>query len=62
MYSDPWARLTMSMMPNTSVNPAASKNSMSPNCNPLSDCSTSSTAFMPSTRGAYRAGILQSPT
>src|SRR4051812_32002326 len=29
----------MSMMPNTSVRPAASRNSISPNCRPLSDCS-----------------------
>ena len=30
----------MSMMPNTSVSPAASRNSISPNCNPFRDCST----------------------
>src|SRR6266850_5212298 len=29
----------MSMMPNTSVSPAASRNSISPNCRPFSDCS-----------------------
>src|SRR5688500_13198480 len=29
----------MSMMPNTSVRPAASRNSISPNCRPLSPCS-----------------------
>src|SRR5712664_3176997 len=29
----------MSMMPNTSVSPAASRNSISPNCRPLSACS-----------------------
>src|SRR4030088_593920 len=28
------------MMPNTSVNPAASRNSSSPNCNPFKNCST----------------------
>src|SRR5262245_9849146 len=28
------------MMPNTSVNPAASRNSSRPNCSPLSSCST----------------------
>ena len=39
MYSDPCARLIMSMMPNTSVRPAASRNSISPNCRPFSDCS-----------------------
>src|SRR5712692_8206765 len=30
----------MSMMPNTSVSPAASRNSISPNCRPFSICST----------------------
>src|SRR2546429_2197310 len=39
MYSDPCARLIMSMMPKTSVSPAASRNSISPNCRPFSDCS-----------------------
>src|SRR5688572_10972942 len=39
MYSEPCARLIMSMMPNTSVRPAASRNSISPNCRPFSDCS-----------------------
>src|SRR5262245_64575566 len=39
MYSEPCARLIMSMMPKTSVRPAASRNSINPNCNPLSDCS-----------------------
>src|SRR6267154_24396 len=28
------------MMPNTSVNPAASRNSSNPNCNPFKNCST----------------------
>src|SRR4026208_2035142 len=35
MYSEPCARLTRSMIPNTSVNPAASMNSSRPNCGPL---------------------------
>src|SRR6185436_11640982 len=39
MYSEPCARLIMSMMPKTSVRPAASRNSIRPNCSPLSDCS-----------------------
>src|SRR5882672_12137416 len=39
MYSEPCARLTKSMMPNTSVSPAASRNSSRPNCRPFSDCS-----------------------
>src|ERR1700748_464136 len=30
------------MMPNTSVNPAASRNNSSPNCNPFKICSTTS--------------------
>src|SRR3989441_12508538 len=30
----------MSMIPNTRVSPAASRNSISPNCSPFSDCST----------------------
>src|SRR5690606_16911773 len=42
MYSEPCARLTMSMMPNTSVRPAASKNSIRPNCRPFSSCSSMS--------------------
>src|SRR4051795_1372332 len=40
MYSEPCARLTKSMMPNTSVSPAASRNSSRPNCNPFKNCST----------------------
>src|SRR5688572_27011336 len=39
MYSEPCARLIMSMMPNTSVRPAASRNSINPNCRPLRACS-----------------------
>jgi hypothetical protein len=45
MYKEPWAKLIMSMMPKTSVKPAASKNSIKPNCKPLSSCSTIKTAF-----------------
>src|SRR5258708_1325427 len=40
MYSEPCARLIMSMMPNTSVRPAASRNSIRPSCKPFSTCST----------------------
>src|SRR5690606_18375591 len=40
MYSEPWARLIRSMMPNTSVSPAASRNSIRPNCRLLSNCSS----------------------
>src|ERR1700730_7610631 len=41
------------MMPNTSVSPAASKNSSRPNCNPFRNCSTTSSmdAF-----GRFRVG------
>src|SRR5258708_37194207 len=42
MWSEPCARLTKSIMANTSVNPAASKNSSRPNCNPFRNCSTTS--------------------
>src|SRR4029079_4231185 len=42
MYSEPCARLTRSMIPNTSVNPAASMNSSRPNCRPLRHCSMNS--------------------
>src|SRR2546427_10467000 len=39
MYSEPCARLTRFMMPNTSVSPAAMRNSITPNCRPFSSCS-----------------------
>src|SRR2546422_6311956 len=39
MYSEPCARLTRFMMPNTSVSPAAIRNSITPNCRPFSSCS-----------------------
>src|ERR1700760_2331054 len=34
------------MMPKTSVNPAASKNSKRPNCSPFRNCSTTSSMFL----------------
>src|SRR3546814_11220519 len=37
MYSEPCARLTKFMMPNTSVRPAAIRNSKIPNCRPFKD-------------------------
>src|SRR5258706_6091000 len=43
MYSEPCARLIMSMMPNTSVRPAANRNSIKPNCRPFSACSRTRT-------------------
>ena len=46
MYSDPCARFIMSITPNTSVSPAASRNSISPNCRPLSNCSAMRVAVM----------------
>src|SRR5262249_2221388 len=39
MYSEPCARLTRSMIPNTSVSPAASRNTISPNGRPFRVCS-----------------------
>src|SRR5438874_1693392 len=55
MYSDPCARLTKLMMPNTSVSPAASRNSSTPYCRPLSSCASSSVAFIASSlHGALR--------
>src|SRR6185503_3262119 len=39
MYSEPCARFTMFMMPNTSVSPAAIRNSITPYCRPFSSCS-----------------------
>ena len=46
MYNAPWARLIMSMMPNTRVKPEASKNNIKPNCNPLRLCSRNSIQVM----------------
>src|SRR5688572_18590859 len=46
MYSEPCARLIMSMRPNTSVSPAASRNSISPNWMPFSVCSRKSVRVM----------------
>src|SRR5262252_5636284 len=54
MYSEPCARLIMSITPNTSVSPAASRNSITPNCSPLSSCSTISSQGM--RRAPARAG------
>src|SRR5258706_1202439 len=42
------------MMPNTSVRPAASRNSITPSCSPLSVCSTMRMKFM-NKKGARRA-------
>src|SRR5882757_5406694 len=44
MNNEPWVRLIMFMMPNTSVSPAAIRNSWTPSCRPLSDCSINSAA------------------
>src|SRR5438874_4460607 len=40
MYSEPCARLIRFMMPKIRVSPAAIRNSMTPNWNPFSTCST----------------------
>ncbi len=42
MYTEPWARLMSPMMPNTSVRPAAIRNSMTPSCSPFRTCSRNS--------------------
>ena len=44
MYSEPCARLISPITPNTSVSPAAIRNSITPNCTPLSSCSITSVA------------------
>src|SRR5713226_3264918 len=54
MYSEPWARFTRSMMPNTSVSPAASRNSSSPNCSPFRHCSTKSSIGSRRTEDVWR--------
>src|SRR6185369_3895139 len=41
MYSEPCAKLIMSITPNTIVRPAASRNSISPYCRPFRACSSS---------------------
>src|SRR5687768_480481 len=51
MYSEPCARLIMSMMPNTSVSPAASRNSIKPNCTPFRVCSRNRVALTAPPRG-----------
>src|SRR5712691_5278739 len=40
------------MMPNTSVSPAAMRNSMTPNCRPFSSCSKRSPRFIKKGAGA----------
>src|SRR5580765_5150295 len=54
MYSEPCARLTMFMMPSTSVSPAAIRNSMTPYCRPFSSCSKTSAPVM-NEKGRSRA-------
>src|SRR5688572_21824725 len=58
MYSEPWARLIMSMMPNTSVRPAASRNNIKPNCRPLSACSSTRMSMIASGPGRSVRGHL----
>src|SRR5215831_158363 len=49
----------MSMMPNTSVRPAASRNSISPNCRPFRNCSRMRTQDMQrGGRGTARTFLL----
>src|ERR1700674_614815 len=40
MYCTPWARLMKSITPNTSVSPAATRNSRTPSCSPLKHWTT----------------------
>src|SRR5438270_8053768 len=47
----------MSITPNTSVRPAASRNSINPNCRPLRACSTTSTAGSALHRAALHVGV-----
>src|SRR5438874_12261397 len=49
----------MSMMPNTSVRPAASRNSISPNCTPFSDCSRKRIA---DTRSGTEPELVRAPS
>src|SRR3970040_2131336 len=51
LYSDPWARFTMFMMPSTSVRPAASRKSITPSCTPFSSCSKKSSKVIKKGRG-----------
>src|ERR1700716_678060 len=46
MYCTPWARLMKSMTPNTSVSPAATRNSRTPSCSPLKHWTTNSDVDM----------------
>src|SRR4051812_8183573 len=46
MYCTPWARLMKSITPNTSVSPAATRNSSTPSCNPLKHWTTNSEVDM----------------
>src|ERR1700712_4482994 len=41
MYCTPCARFTTSITPNTSVRPAAIRNSSTPSCTPFSTCTSS---------------------
>ena len=40
MYWTPWARLMKSITPNTTVSPAATKNSNTPSWRPFSNCTS----------------------
>src|SRR5262245_40142028 len=46
MYCTPCARLMKSITPNTSVSPAAIRNSSTPSCSPLSTCTSTRVMFM----------------
>src|SRR5262249_49896932 len=57
MYSEPCAKFTRSMMPNTSVRPAARRNSSSPNCKPFRHCSAISSIEGSGRRMAERQSL-----
>src|SRR6478672_3393769 len=46
MYCTPWARLRKAITPNTSVSPAATRNSSTPSCSPLKHWTTNSEVDM----------------
>src|SRR5690349_2690002 len=47
MYCTPCARLMKSITPNTSVSPAATRKSSTPNCSPFSTCTSRSCVVIP---------------
>src|ERR1700674_2865736 len=52
MYCTPWARLMKSITPNTSVSPAATRNSRMPSCSPLNSWTRKRAADMGCRQGS----------